>query len=398
MKNTFFFSNSITYVGFDNCVKYAAIVFSPELIVSTHYTKNNYQSRAIPEFIKRVVEFDCDTLMGSMGGINLFTEFIIFKNTVLQGNAPNVQLNILEIKIIILALVYYSNSNSAEGVDCRNFLDIYDIDDPSFFEESPFFRFEFKDVLVPYSIVRFVLLTTLDGMSVHSQASIIEESRGLPRVLQNSRVSGIYFLVKEIRITFFEDVKSRFYPISKYLLSMSKKSNHNFFQHYNGFSFDYLTISTTYYSGDTLRQLEKTNVNFQVYSSVKGINALLSDVNSSSKGIIVLNAYIDFLTNELLRSLVSTKAKKYISFCPHQGININSFIVDVNKVNSLRECFSSSFLNIREIHYGLLKRFYIGQMGISSSEYNEWVRKCLLKSRYTISFYRNKILFLMCFL
>ncbi|OED35936.1 hypothetical protein AB834_03530 [PVC group bacterium (ex Bugula neritina AB1)] len=398
MKNKLFYSNPITYVGFENCVKYAATVFSPELIVSANYTKNNYKSRAIPEFIERVGKYDCDAFLDRVEGINLFTEFMIFKNAVLHDNAPNVQLNMLEIKIIILALIYYSNSNSADSVACRNLLDIYNIDDPSFFEEASFFRFEFKGVLIPYRVVRFVLLTTLDGITAYSQASVIKCTRGLPRVFQKASISEIYYLFIEIRIIFFEGNSSRFYSICKHLISIAKKSDHDFFQRYNEFSRNYLTLSTASYSSDNLSQAEETIVNFQVYSSAKGINILLSDTESSSKSIVVLNAYIGFLTNELIRSLLSTKAKKHISFCSHQGINVKSFIVDVNKVNSLRDSFNLSFQNIREMHHELFKRFYISRWGVSSSEYNDWVSQFLLKSRYTISFYRNETLFLIYYL
>ncbi|OED35873.1 hypothetical protein AB834_03690 [PVC group bacterium (ex Bugula neritina AB1)] len=392
MKNSLFYTSPITYNGFKSCVKYAEAVFDSELGVSVIYTRNNFKLQAIPDFIGKVKAFDSHSLINKPNGFSLFIEFKLFKNSILSGNVPDVQLNVPEIRITMLTLIYYMSSDVANNLACCNVLDKYDISNPLFFEEASFFKVNVGNVSIPFRVVKFVLLTTLEGISSHNQASTIHYTGDITQVLSKASLSKIHSIVNVIRATFFEGPQSRFYLISKYLQDLFERSDSSFFQYSSILKFNLINVETIYYNYLSFDMFEKSDLKVRVPFFTADSKTFFS--KSSPKDFAVLKAYSDFLVIGLYQDLLYNEVASKRQLSCFRGIGPDSFIVNANKVKSLEKYFKLSFNRIREKHYDFFKPFYINQGLVSPAEYSERIDKSLLKSNYSISFYRNNYLFL----
>lgn len=386
MKSFLACPNLITYQGFRNCVEYAEKVFDAKLKVPIDCSENNFKFNAIPGFIKKLEEFDSSALLKKPNGFQLVSEFVLFKKRILSGNAPNIQLIIPEIRLVILALIYYRDTGDADTMACRNVLDKYDRSNSLFFEESSFFKVEVGGISIPFSIVRFVLLTTLDGISSYNQASIIQYTGGLNSVIPEASFFKVYSVVIQVRGDFFEGRESKFYLISKYLIKSYKKSNVDFYQYSTISDYNDKKITFRSYSSLNFQGFSEFKITVRVPTTITGFDTLSL---MSSKRLKVLQAYTDFLVLKLSREIISNVVATNNTFFCYPGVSINSFVVNANNVNLLEKCFKLSFFTIRERHYELFKQFYIKNKLVSNSEYEGWVNQSLCRSRYTISFYRN---------
>jgi hypothetical protein len=175
----------LTYRGFLSSLTYLHQYFGISIVLTSTHTEQSF-SQALSELQTFLVAIPVSKV-----SINLIPAFFSFKRSIIRGLSPRVKFSSLDFIFQILSLLikevsFIKKCNLIKSNICFDpCLSCLDIISP-----------------LPRDVVRYVLISTVFGVSVKNQ--VIKILKDYPKVVKD--YATIYTLVKEIKVSFYRTV------------------------------------------------------------------------------------------------------------------------------------------------------------------------------------------------
>ncbi|OED35875.1 hypothetical protein AB834_03700 [PVC group bacterium (ex Bugula neritina AB1)] len=349
MVKPFYNSQSLSFEGFKNCIRYASVNFDSSFNISSKFSKNNFMDTVIKDFVQKLKAFDLNLFDVRPGGTYKTQEFLIFRDSVISGKVPTLRLKFIDPRLVILALVScddevitYSYIIEDSSNNCKDFR----------IKNSFFATLELTDNRAFFfNAVRFVILSTVGGINCLKQTSIVLEAyTKVARYDSDAyvcKIDIIFNFFAIIREKFLENSESSIYVSNQNLIRLFKHSGSNAFNDINirdagkvvkFFKFDPLI-------GDAVLIFNKVSYEPSTFLDVSTDNYSIEDSSDFSP----LREYCEYLTvrfYEYIFNRVETGGE--FIFCLED--DIKSCLVDANNAHTLSSYFESSLNNVNKLN------------------------------------------------
>lgn len=373
-------TESLTFQGFENCVEYAENSFYPDLRVARDYTKEDYMLKAKQEFFHNIKTASKSHIL-DIGGFNLLNEFNLFKNgLVYRGQSPYVQVNLLELKFTILSII----SNDSKFITTCNLQHDTDI---THWGNDPFLHsggFIIDDAPLPFRAMKFVVLTSLNGMSIEDQAITLYKTNltyfnknktyNLNKIIMNVEIT------REMFLTFYSDFFKS--SINKFLGEIFKDPSNKFIQDSR---FYFNKTCSVDYKGFCDFELKDMKLSFNESIPIESSNV---DSIIAEHPFSILNIYCDFMVIKWYEALFHQINREDRIFC-YPGSDKNSFVVNANHVQVFQSNVKQAFIKVYHINTELLKGVLKASTHSQFSRRGVWFIDGILKAQRVVSFRRN---------
>ncbi|OED35872.1 hypothetical protein AB834_03685 [PVC group bacterium (ex Bugula neritina AB1)] len=377
-------TDRLTFKGFESCVEYAENAFYPDFRVARDYTKKDYILRAKQEFFRNVEGASKSHIL-DIGGFDLLREFNFFKNgLVYRDQSPYVQVNLLELKFTILSII----SNDSKFINTCNLQ--YD-NDISHWGNDPFLHsggFIIDDAPLPFRAMKFVVLTSLNGISIEDQAITLYKTNLV--YFNEDKVYDLNKIIKNVYVTrkMFLTFYSIFFKssINKFLGEMFKDSSNDFIQNSRFYSNKICSVD---FKGFCDLELKDMNLSFKESIPIDSSNV---DLITAEHQFSILNIYCDFMVIKWYEELLNKIITENKILC-YPGSDKNSFIVNANHIKILQSHVKYSFIKVYQINVKLLKGVLAASTESQFSKTGSWFIDGIRKAKRVFSFRRHIPLF-----
>ncbi|OED36991.1 hypothetical protein AB834_02325 [PVC group bacterium (ex Bugula neritina AB1)] len=350
-----FNSQALSYKGFKNCVRYAAVKFNSSFSnLPSKFSARNFKNTALEDFIHLLEAFDLNTLDNRPHSSHLMKEFRVFRDTIISGNSPMLKLKFIDPRFTILAIISFDDELKAycnlvkKSTSSKNI----SITDPFFSHLRP----DNKEFY--FTAVSFVVFSTVGGINSFKQVDIIIEAYSEAAWYdENSdifKANIITNFVASIHQKFFENPGAKIYDSNQALIRLLKYSEVKAF---NDIDIQAVSKKVKCFTLDPLicnvdivrKEISYGHPGFFEVSNNRFVIRGSSDFNP-------LKVYCEFLTvkfYEYIFNRVETEGE-FIFFLED---DIKSCLVDANNAHTLSSYFDLSLNNVHRLNLSAMAHF-----------------------------------------
>ncbi|OED36992.1 hypothetical protein AB834_02330 [PVC group bacterium (ex Bugula neritina AB1)] len=348
-------SQPLSYEGFKNCVRYAAVKFGFNFSISSKFSENNFRDTIIKDFALKLKAFDINVFDTRPNGLRQKKEFCIFRDSIVSDNTPILKLKFIDPRFTIPAILSFDSRLIAY---CKFIKDSGSSERLSI--NDPFFlHLGVNNKTFYFDAFRFVVLSTIGGLDYINQVSIISEaySEAFPHDNKPEVVTIdlIRNFTTQIHNTFFNDPNRSLYKVNESLIRLFKYSEVKAF---NNIEVGNISKKISCFKIDPLIcsvNIISKEISYESYGFFESSNFRFATKGYSSD-FDPLKVYCEFLTVKFYEHIFSRVKveKKFIFFLED---SIQSCLVDANNAQTLSSYFDWSLHNIYNLNLDVMTYF-----------------------------------------